>query len=347
MLRNIVFASARAPTALSLALGAPGLAVFLWLGLPLPWLLGPLAATGLWVVFRPEPLSVAPMARNLAIAALGLQIGAGLTPDAAARLAGAPIAALGLVASTVAAMAAGWVVYRRWAGWDPATSFLAAAPGALSTTLALLQTGQGDAGRVLLAQTVRLILLVSVFPLAFPGATLEQARTLWSPGEAALALAAAALLVGVLVKTRTPAAWILGPALSVSALTGTGVITGGPPLWSFLAGLYVVGVATGAKLSALRDGWREGLSAACVGLLLMAAATGATAFAVAPIIGLPFGAVWLAFSPGGFEAMVALAVALDLEPAFVAAAHVARVLGLTVLLPLGFRWIVQKPENDR
>jgi uncharacterized membrane protein AbrB (regulator of aidB expression) len=61
------------------------------------------------------------------------------------------------------------------------------------------------------------------------------------------------------------------------------------------------------------------------------------AAAVAQVIDLPFAVFLLAFAPGGVEVMAAMAVQLALEPAFVAAHHVLRLLVLTVLIPVLIR----------
>ena len=52
---------------------------------------------------------------------------------------------------------------------------------------------------------------------------------------------------------------------------------------------------------------------------------------------LPFGQLWLAYAPGGVEAMAAMALALHLDPAFVGAHHVLRILGLNLISPLWLR----------
>jgi hypothetical protein len=55
---------------------------------------------------------------------------------------------------------------------------------------------------------------------------------------------------------------------------------------------------------------------------------------VAAAIGLTPTLLIVAYAPGGVEAMAAIAVQLGLAPAFVAAHHVARLLVLTLLVPL-------------
>jgi hypothetical protein len=53
----------------------------------------------------------------------------------------------------------------------------------------------------------------------------------------------------------------------------------------------------------------------------------------AGLVGLPPAALLLAFAPGGVEVMAALAVETALEPAFVAAHHVFRLILLSALVP--------------
>jgi uncharacterized membrane protein AbrB (regulator of aidB expression) len=61
-------------------------------------------------------------------------------------------------------------------------------------------------------------------------------------------------------------------------------------------------------------------------------------------LGLPFGATFLAFSPGGFEAMAILALALGFDPFYVAAHHLARFFLLNFGMPVVVRLFLQKKE---
>lgn len=332
--------SAPAPalwTALTLILSVPAAFGFKAVGGPLPWLLGPLVLAAL-LATRTRATVTNPV-RDGALFLLGLQVGSSLTPDATARLAELPMAGLLLAVSTALAMVAGYWVYSRLGGWDRVTSFLAASPGALSTVIALTHDSPAQMGRVMLAQSVRLAALVVIFPIAFGLDTPDTAPALnWSGRDYALALAAA-LAAGLLLRwRRVPAAWILGPSAAVAALTASDTIHGMPHAVVFEAGLLVIGAATGVKLShGLAEGWRASLWKALLGLVAMVLVTVLAALAAVPVTGLPLEVLLLAFAPGGFEAMIAMSVALDLDPAFVSAAHVARVLGLTMLLPVVYR----------
>jgi uncharacterized membrane protein AbrB (regulator of aidB expression) len=52
---------------------------------------------------------------------------------------------------------------------------------------------------------------------------------------------------------------------------------------------------------------------------------------------MPFGQVWVAYAPGGIEAMAAMGLALGYDPAFVATHHLVRILLVIGLLPLLIR----------
>jgi uncharacterized membrane protein AbrB (regulator of aidB expression) len=59
---------------------------------------------------------------------------------------------------------------------------------------------------------------------------------------------------------------------------------------------------------------------------------------------LPFASLILAFSPGGLAEMSLIALALDIDPAFVATHHVVRIFLVVVLAPIAFRlWRARGP----
>ena len=71
----------------------------------------------------------------------------------------------------------------------------------------------------------------------------------------------------------------------------------------------------------------------------MLGATVGFALALAPLSGIPFPAVVLAFSPGGLAEMSLIALFLGIETAFVATHHVARIAMIVIAAPLVFRML--------
>ena len=57
-------------------------------------------------------------------------------------------------------------------------------------------------------------------------------------------------------------------------------------------------------------------------------------------LGIPFSKVFLAFAPGGMEAILLISILLDIDPVFVATHQLARYIGLLVLMPIVTRYIL-------
>ena len=58
------------------------------------------------------------------------------------------------------------------------------------------------------------------------------------------------------------------------------------------------------------------------------------AYGAAAFVDMPFGQIWLGLSPGAIEGMGTLGIALGFDTAFIVAHHVARLLLLTVAIPV-------------
>jgi uncharacterized protein len=74
-----------------------------------------------------------------------------------------------------------------------------------------------------------------------------------------------------------------------------------------------------------------------VGLGALAVGTAvASVFAVAAalLLSLPVGDVVMAFAPGALEAMTTLAFALNLDPAYVGTHHIARLIFVSLIVPV-------------
>ena len=103
-------------------------------------------------------------------------------------------------------------------------------------------------------------------------------------------------------------------------------------------GFAVAGAVIGARLADVTWGElrRHGVAAAVVSGIGVAL-SGVASLALSGATGLPFGQVWVAFAPGGVEAMAAMALTMGYDPVYVATHHVFRLLGLLVALPLILR----------
>ena len=331
---------------LTLALGAIGGALFAHVGLPLPWLLGPLAATTVTSLTGAR-LNVPDGLRRPMIALLGVMLGSTFTPD---RVNGAldwlpSLAALPFYVLIVGALI--FLYLRRFSDFDPTTAFFAASPGGLSEMILLSGQLGGDQRRVSLVHGTRLLFIVFAIPFLArifePAAIATVAQDTAAP-MAAWEMALLAVLGGLgyvlACRLHLPAATFVGPLLASSAIHLSGIIEHQPPYVLLASAQLVIGAAVGARFS--------GAPLALVGRSLLLGA-GATLIMLA--ITLLFGAILhgitahplplllLAFIPGGFAEMSLIALAMGVDPAFVVTHHSLRVfLVVLIALPV-FAWL--------
>lgn len=319
-------------------IGGVGATVFVLLGIPAGAVLGAILATA-GASLAGRRLGWPNAARTIMFMVMGYSAGASATPSAIKAALLWPLSLAALLASTGVMWFAGWLVYRRMSSTDGRTAFYAAAPGALSTVLALAEQQGADLRKVAVAQSMRLLILVSLSPLASATGHLalpplgEPAliQGLW--GWAA-ALAAVLAGLGIIARVRWPSAPFLGALLGSIALHATGVIHAVPSPQALQVAGAVLGSLIGSRFSGLRfrDIARESPAVlALVGVMVLVGAPigvlVGTAVGVGPLAGM------MAFAPGSMEVMVAVSLTLNAHPAYVAAHHLARTFMLIAVMP--------------
>ena len=137
--------------------------------------------------------------------------------------------------------------------------------------------------------------------------------------------------------------------MAVSGLFhGFEIAVGRAPLPVLIIGQVMIGTWTGVRFAGFDWGNFLREAPAMVGAILVTMVISAGfAWVAASSLGLPFGAMFLAYSPGGMEAMTVMAMALGIDPFFVAAHHLARFVLLHVGLPLSLNWLIGAKDSAR
>lgn len=278
--------------------------------------------------------------RDICFIVLGISIGSTVTPEVVAGAKAWPISLATLVVVLLATLFGLRALLQRMFRFDRMTALLAATPGHMSYIVGMSSTLNVDLPVVALAQAVRVLLLTLLVPLVIglSGAVGE------GPSEAVktlallpmLALFAAAFLAGeALKRVAVPAALLIGGIFVSAVGHATDVTPGALPFWLIGAAFVTMGSLIGTRFNGVRGpSVVKGLAAGVLGTVVACLFAGLGAFAGYHLLGLPPAALLLAFAPGGVEVMAALAVETGLEPAFVAAHHVFRLMVLTVAVPL-------------
>ena len=330
---------------MTLLLGAGGAALFNALGFPAAFLTGP-ALVVTFASLLGLPAVVPNLLRNTSFLVLGLGIGAGVTPEVLETAARWPVSFVALLITSVATIYFCALVLRRSFDFDRASAMLAAIPGLLSYVLSIGAEKNVDLVRVSMVQSLRVLLLTLLVPLAMG---LFEVETQSLPRAATLMTPALLLLVGgtsvvagfVLIRLRAPAAFFLA-GMAVSTIGHlSGLTPGHLPRWMTLAAFVVVGSLIGSRfrgqtLATLGASFLAGLGSTAVAMLI---AVAGAAFA-SWMIGLPMALLVVAFAPGALEVMIAMSVQMGVDSTFVAAHHVARLLILIAVVPL---MMVRKP----
>lgn len=339
--------------ALALAVGAVGGTLFSALSLPVPWLLGPLAATmvaslGSWPVAVPGRL------RTVVLTVVGAFIGTSFTPETVARIGDWPwtLGFMVLYVALVTALIGGFL--HRFGPFDRISATYAALPGGLTAMVAMTRAAGGDERQVSLAHSLRVVLIVFLVPAVV---TLATGTTGADPAALAgpegppttaidLAVLAAGVAVGIVLARllRFPTPYLLG-AMAASALMHlTGWSHAQLPEPLLLVCFWILGSSVGSRFAGVGIG--EVLRVARVSIAAMAIMLGfAALFAagVSALLQLDYLPVLLAFSPGGVYEMCLIALAFDIDPTFVAFHHLFRfgllLMVAPIVLPRMIRWI--------
>ena len=229
------------------------------------------------------------------------------------------------------------------------TAILATSPGALAYSISLATEGIGDIRSIVVIQSVRVLLIIAFLPFVldyFSGQPeISAGGTVAHPMPLSdfLIIFLLTLVLGwLLERVRVPASYLLVGTVVSGAAHLMGFLAGRPSSVILFLGFTIMGTIIGARFSTIsRLELKRLLKASLLVVFLSTSIAAVYAMAVASILSMSYGQVFVAFAPGGVEAMAAMALALDYDPAFVAVHHLYRIILLIFFLPL-FIKIIKK-----
>ena len=270
---------------------------------------------------------------------VGASVGAAATPDALRSVLSWPLSLAILIAATLVMYAVGYWVFRRFGGCDPVTAFFAAAPGALSSVIILAESEGAVMSRVASAQALRVACITAASPFLLTAFHLHpaalpslNAHASWI-GWALLILAGP---VGWLAAARMkwPSPSFLGPMALSGLLHATGWLALSPPRVIVIVAGAGLGAVVGTRFRGVDPRRLMGFFPPAAASFLLMGVIGLTAgwaagvmSHVGPMAGM------LAFAPGSMDVLIAIALSSGQSPAYVAAHHTARLLGVMAALP--------------
>lgn len=325
----------------SLAVGGLGGALFSLFDLPLAWMLGAMCASMILAI-RGVKLTIDLPLRQAMLAVLGVMLGSAFSPDIFARLAawswGIALLVVAIVISTIVV----YIFYRKVAKLDHVTSFFSAVPGGFNVMFEIGSAKGGNGPIIALIHASRIALLVMTLPLFFRYG-IDHVTTV--PTEPLMAQFSNLRDLGLLVASgvigyflgklsRLPAPHLMGPLLISALVHVTDFVTTAPPDLLVNIAQVVIGTAIGLRFygTSMRD-VRRVVSLSVVSTTILIAIAALLAIACADFIGVSTEGLTLALAPGGLAEMALVALALDLDVAFVSLMHVMRIGVVIMLVP--------------
>jgi membrane AbrB-like protein len=303
-----------------------------WLATPLPWMIGPLLTMAL-LQLSGARLEAPPYGRAAGQVVVGITLGLYFTPPVVREVAafGPWFVLLGFLVTGAGALCA--VVIGRVARVDRATAWFSSMPGAAADMAVLGEKHGALADRVALANSMRMMFVVTVVPVGITFAGFSGAEDYRPVGIAFHGGGLAGLVaLGVVLalaaqRLRVPNAFMIAPLLGTIAITVAGVSLSSVPTVMTNAAQLLLACSLGATFqrSFLREAPRF------VAALIPAGALMLVLCAMIGVVlswgsGVYLGATLLSAAPGGIAEMSITAKVLKIGVPFVTAAHVIRYL---------------------
>jgi membrane AbrB-like protein len=316
--------------------------------LPLPFVLGPLfitAALGLAGLPVGGVRRIRPAAQLVIGAAIGIQFTRAVVIYLVDLL--PLIVATALMTIAVCGVAAALMIVI--AGLDRKTAFFATAPAGAAEMANIAARHGGEPEPIMVAQTIRVVLTVSVAPFLVTyfsdnGAVHAYAQVAVLPFLETMIVAVVGMAGGYLMAwTRFPNSWFIGPLIAAALAAAFGLVAGRMPDLMLIIAQVVIGCSLGAQfrrefLTRLLPTMLAAIAAVTVALVVTAAA----AIACAHLLSLSAPAMVLAFAPAGMAEMTLTGKVLGLDATLISGFHVVRIVMVMLLCVPAFHlfdWI--------
>ena len=321
----------------------PGGLLFHYLQLPLPWMLGPLAATLLYNACSGNRACWSVHFRNAGLIVIGYSMGRSVVAETAEQmLANLPVMAAVTSLTVLFCMGVGYLTHLR-TDISLASGILGSIPGGLAQMVLMGEEIEAaDVTVVTFMQIIRVLTVVFIVPfiatygIAHPsGGPIVQPLEINHYSLAALpALMIAPAGAWLAARLKIPIPFLLGPVFTTAAASLLGFPV--PPVPTLVMGaaqiLFGTYMGTIVSLEKLqRFGkllpYTVGGSAALVGFTYLIG-FGLTLVTPADLL-----TAFLSASPGGVTEMGIVAIAVGADVAFVLAYHLFRLFSILLIVP--------------
>ena len=333
----------------ALAIGIVGAILFIFLNLPLPWLLGAIFASSIAMRFENLPIKSPKPFSTPARVLIGLTIGSAFTPEILQYIDVYLYSLLLVIPYTIITIIAGMYYFYRFQGFDKKTAYLSSMPGGVIEMVIIGEEIKANISKITLVQSSRLFYIVVTLPFVIQyifhvdisGNKLITIPIVNINLQEFLFLLVAGFVGGMIAKkVKLSAAYLIGPMIVSIVLHSTGYITTTVPdeflkfvqvVFGTIIGFTFRGVSVKEILSTLKATFGHFVILSLISISFILIAYYNFDF---PII-----STLLAFSPGGQAELNLIAILVVANVPYITLHHIVRLFIVMNLAPIFARKI--------
>ena len=328
---------------LAIFIGVMGSILFIFLHLPLPWLLGAIFTSSIAIRFQNIPISSPKIFSTPARVIIGLTIGSAFTPEILENLNTYLYSILLIIPYTIIVAFAGMYYYYKVLNFDKRTAFFSSMPGGVIEMVILGEQLKADTSKITLVQSSRLLFIVLTLPfiiqyifhIDISGNKLitTPINEIYLPDFFYLAIIGFLGAVGA-KKLNVSAAYLIGPMILSIIAFSSGFVHSKPPdeLLKFVQVIFgtIIGFTfKGVTLKVIA----KTLIGTFGHFVILALVSDIFISIVYFVFDFPIISILLAFSPGGQAEINLIAILVAANIPYITVHHIVRLFIVINIAP--------------
>lgn len=333
----------------AILLATIGSTLFIFLNLPLPWLLGAIFITSIAIRFEKLPIKKPNSYFSTPVRIIvGVTIGSAFSPAILEQLDTYIYSLVFIIPYVLLTLILGLIYYVKFLGFDKKTAYMAAMPGGIIEMVLLGEELKANVAKITLVQASRLFFLVLTLPFVIQYVfqiNISGNQIITEP-ISSLSLNDISLLIIIGVAgavfgkaVRMPAAYLIGPMIISVLAFATGIIESKPPdeLLKFVQ--VVIGTAIGFTFRGVKA---KEIIHTLIGTLghfiILAMITASFVLIIHYSLDFPMLSTMLAFMPGGQTESTLIGIIVMANVPYITLHHIVRLILVFNFAPMFAKW---------
>lgn len=321
--------------------------------IPLPWTLGPLASTVVWILLFKQPVYCPKLLRNLGLIILGYVMGSPFTPEIGLKVIGQlPLMFLATFTTVALCLFTGYAT-GKYSGVGIANSLIGSIPGGLSQMSVICEETKGTSPAVVtLMQTVRVVTVVFTIPFltlhglanSFHEVSRQTAAFyLTDLPRLALFLLVSISLIWFHKRFKLPSPFLIGPVVGTAALVLSGISAPALPSKIIALSQIFISIRMGKEACSTNiPNWRKVVWVNLVSVLSVIVGLLGVSYLFSRFTPITMATAFISMSPGGISEMGLTAMMIDADLPTVVSFQLLRLLFVLIVAIPALRWWLRK-----